>query len=106
MKRSSSEVSPTLSNESDIDIDIKSDLTSPSKKSKKILSPLKSKPEPKLKSPTKVKKEGDPQNGEWDQEKRAVFMDLIIAAGYKAVNLDEVAASVSPPYIYIYMSVW
>jgi len=47
-----------------------------------------------------VKKEGDPQNGEWDKEKRAVFMDLIIAAGYKAVNLDEVAAKVSSPYIY------
>jgi hypothetical protein len=42
-------------------------------------------------SPTKIK----PENGEWDPEKRAVFMDLIIAAGYKAINLDEVASTVS-----------
>lgn len=105
MKRSSTEVSLTPSNESDIDIDIKPDLTSPSKKSKKTPSPVKSKTKPKPKSPTKVKKEGDPQNGEWDKEKRAVFMDLIIAAGYKAVNLDEVAASVSPRYIYVSMVV-
>jgi hypothetical protein len=45
------------------------------------------------KSPQKVK----PENGEWDPEKRALFMDLIIAAGYKAINLDEVASTVSPP---------
>jgi hypothetical protein len=89
MKRSSLEVSPTPS--ADIDIDIKPDLTSPSKKPKKTPSPTKSRP----KSPTKPKKEGESQNGEWDKEKRAAFMDLIIAAGYKAVNLDEVAASVS-----------
>jgi hypothetical protein len=45
------------------------------------------------KSPQKVK----PENGEWDPEKRAVFMDLIIAAGYKAINLDEVVSTVSLP---------
>jgi ABC-type sugar transport system substrate-binding protein len=45
------------------------------------------------KSPQKVK----PENGEWDPEKRATFMDLVIAAGYKAINLDEVASTVSPP---------
>jgi hypothetical protein len=70
MKRSSSE---TTSEESQ-----KASIT-PSKKIKK--------------SPQKVK----PENGEWDPEKRAVFMDLIIAAGYKAINLDEVASTVSPP---------
>jgi hypothetical protein len=68
MKRSSSE---TTSEE-----DQKPNIT-PSKKIKK--------------SPQKVK----PENGEWDPEKRAAFMDLIIAAGYKAINLDEVAGTVS-----------
>lgn len=103
MKRSSSEVSPTPSNESDIDI--KPDLISPSKILRKTPSPLKSKTKPKPKFPRKVKKEGDLQNGEWDKEKRAMFMDLIIAAGYKAVNLDEVSASVSSPYTYASMVV-
>jgi len=107
MKRSSSEVSPAPSNESDIDIDldIKSDFTSLSRRTKKTPSPLKSNIKSKPKSPKKVSKEGDLQNGEWDKEKRAVFMDLIIAAGYKAVNLDEVSASVSSPYTYASMVV-
>jgi hypothetical protein len=70
MKRSSSE---TTSEE-----DQKPNIT-PSKKTKK--------------SPQKVK----PENGEWDPEKRALFMDLVIAAGYKAINLDELASTVSSP---------
>jgi hypothetical protein len=74
MKRSSSEATS--------EEDQKPNIT-PSKKIKKS---------PQKTSPTKVK----PENGEWDPEKRAMFMDLIIAAGYKAVNLDEVASTVSP----------
>jgi len=48
------------------------------------------------KSPQKVSPiRNKPENGEWDPEKRAIFIDLIIAAGYKAINLDEVATTVS-----------
>ena len=48
------------------------------------------------KSPQKVSPiENKLENGDWDPEKRAVFMDLVIAAGYKAINLDEVATTVS-----------
>jgi hypothetical protein len=90
MKRSSSEVSPTPSTDSDIDV--KPALTSPSEKSKETPSST-----PKGKSSKKVKKEGESQvaNGEWTEDKRAVFMDMVIAAGYKALNLDEVAVTVS-----------
>jgi hypothetical protein len=91
MKRSSSEVSPSPI--SSPDQDSKPDIT-PSKKTKK--------------SPTKPKKETGvkPENGEWDPEKRAVFMDIIIAAGYKAVNLDEIASTVSTTSRRVLMSSW
>jgi hypothetical protein len=65
--------------------------------------PLKSKTsQPTTKTPTpnkKTKKEatgggsgGD--NGEWDSEKKAMMMDTIIAAGYRATDLDSLAAKV------------
>ena len=53
--------------------------------------PKKIKKSPQKVSPIKI----EPGNGEWDPEKRAVFIDMIIAAGYKAINLDEVATTVS-----------
>jgi len=53
--------------------------------------PKKIKKSPQKVSPIKIK----PENGEWDPEKRAVFIDMIIAAGYKAINLDQVATTVS-----------
>jgi hypothetical protein len=34
-------------------------------------------------------------NGEWNSEKKAIMMDTIIAAGYKATDLDSLAAKVS-----------
>jgi len=87
MKRSSSEVSLTSSTEDNIE----PDHTSISKKPRNTNSPS------KAKSPKKPKKEGEKQvaNGEWTEEKRAVFMDMVIAAGYKALDLDEVAITVS-----------
>jgi hypothetical protein len=61
--------------------------STPSKKTKRSPSKV---------SPTKIKKEqSNPENGEWDQENRAIFMDMIIAAGYKAINLDDVANTVN-----------
>ncbi|OCF38789.1 hypothetical protein I317_07418 [Kwoniella heveanensis CBS 569] len=56
------------------------------------------------KSPKKkVKKEettatGFDENGTWNAEKRALFMDTIIAAGYMAVDLKELANKASPWY--------
>ena len=40
-------------------------------------------------------------NGEWDPEKKAVMMDTIIAAGYKATNLDSLADKVRRRLIFV-----
>ncbi|WVQ62387.1 uncharacterized protein L199_000527 [Kwoniella botswanensis] len=49
---------------------------------------------PKSLSPKKPKIKTEPAanaNGVWDGEKRALFIDEIIAVGYKNANLDELA---------------
>lgn len=39
-------------------------------------------------------------SGEWNSEKKALMMDTIIAAGYKATNLDALADKVSHRLIF------
>ena len=47
-------------------------------------------------SPSKAKPAASTNgNGEWTPEKKALLMDEIIAAGYKALNLEELAGRVS-----------
>lgn len=45
-------------------------------------------------SPTK-KPKGAVVNGTWDPEKRELFMDRVIATGYKAIDMESLAAEVS-----------
>jgi len=88
MKQSSSDI-PSSPISSASDTDGKPDIPS---------TPLKSKgsqPTPKTATPNKkIKKEATSEssgggNGEWDSEKKAIMMDNIFAAGYKATDLDS-----------------
>jgi hypothetical protein len=98
MKRSSSEI-PSSPISSASDADIKPDVPPTPSDSKR------SRPTSKTSTPNKKsKKEADVAvsgggsgggNGEWDSEKKAVMMDTIIAAGYKATDLDALADKVS-----------
>lgn len=46
------------------------------------------------------KKIDGPSPGGWTPEKRAVFIEKVLAAGYKALDLDDVAKEVSRPAWY------
>jgi hypothetical protein len=67
-------------------------------------SPKKAKPDssPTPHTPSKPKKTPKPKtessgnaNGTWTPDKRGVFLDGVIAAGYKSVDLDGLASRVS-----------
>jgi hypothetical protein len=93
MKRGPSDI-PSSPISSASDADVKPEIPSTSLKSKR------SQPTPKTPSPNKkIKKEATGEgigagNGEWDSEKKAIMTDTIIAAGYKATDLDSLAAKV------------
>lgn len=100
MKRSSSEI-PSSPISSASDNDTKPDIASTPPKTKKAKST------PKTPTPRKrVQEEANGPssgggsgsgsgNGEWDSEKRGLMMDIIIAAGYKATDLESLANQVS-----------
>lgn len=95
MKRSSSELEPSspVSSESD---DFKPDVTPPPPTSNKKTKGRKvpSTPAPKKKAKKESSRSGG-GNGEWTPEKKEIFMDRIIATGYKGINLGELAEEVS-----------
>jgi hypothetical protein len=108
MKRSSSTIdddeipsspAPSQSGSEEFKPDITPSPTSKTKKTKAV---------PKTPTPRKrVKKEssddsgngggsgGSGGNGEWTPEKKGIFMDRVIAAGYKVLDLGELAEEVS-----------
>jgi hypothetical protein len=93
MKRSLSELSSSpISSASDTDV--KPEISSTSLESRRSQST------PKTPTPNKkIKKEATGGgsgggNGEWDSQKKAIMMDIIIAAGYRATDLDSLAAKV------------
>jgi hypothetical protein len=92
MKRDSSDIEPSspMSTGSE---DFKPDITPPAASSKKAKERrIPSTPSPKKK---RTKKEVG-EKGEWTLEKKGVFMDRIIAAGYKASDMGDLAIEVSP----------
>lgn len=102
---SESEMKPDITAKSDpsSDSDNYNPTSSPAKK-KATISPGKA-TEPRAKkgektaSPKKEKADGCDANGEWSPEKRELFMDRVIAAGYKVLDLDELAGEVSHSWI-------
>jgi len=96
MKRDSSDIEPSspISSESD---DFKPDITPPpnSKSDKnKTKTPSTPSPKKKAKSSSGGSSGGGGVNGEWTPEKKAIFMDRVIAAGYKGLDLGELAEEV------------
>ncbi|WVF70743.1 hypothetical protein IAT40_005537 [Kwoniella sp. CBS 6097] len=80
-----------------LDLDTKAPPITPKKgstttKSAKASTPAKS-PKKKVKTEgtTSLGTAAIEENGNWDAEKRALFMDTIISAGYMAVDLKELA---------------
>jgi hypothetical protein len=100
MKRNSSDI-PSAPISSASDTDVKPEIPSTPLKSKR------SQPTPKTPSPNKkIKKEATGGgsgggSGEWDSEKKAIMMDTIIAAGYRATDLDSLADKVSRRLIFV-----
>jgi len=93
MKRNSCDI-PSSPISSASDTDTKPDVQSTSHRSKRL--------QPTSEAPAsnkKMKKEAisvgsGGGNGEWDSEKKAAMMDTIIAAGYRATDLDSLAVKV------------
>ena len=93
MKRSSSDI-PSSPISSASDTDGKPDIRSTPPKFKRS--------QPTLKTATpnkKIRKEATGGgsgggNGEWDSEKMGIMMDTMIASGYRATDLDSLAAKV------------
>ena len=93
MKRSSSDISSPPSSRSEVvDADFKPDVTRSSKKKRISAASATS-------TPTKAARQGaqgvNHVVGEWTPEKKATFMDTIIANGYKTTNLTELSEQVS-----------
>jgi hypothetical protein len=97
MKRNSSDIEPSSPISSDSE-DFKPDITPPpTAKSKNSKTPTPSTPSPNKKA---KKESGDgggagSGNGEWTPEIKGKFMDRVIAAGYKTLDLGELAREVS-----------
>jgi hypothetical protein len=100
MKRNPSDI-PSSPISSASDTDVKPEVPSTTLKSKT------SQPKPKSPIPNKKIKKGatggrsEGGNGEWDSEKKAIMMDTIIAAGYRATDLDSLADKVSRRLIFV-----
>ena len=94
MKRDSSEIEPPspISSESD---DFKPGIKPPTSSTNKKVKDRSVPSTPSAKKQRTKKEVG--QKGEWTPEKKGVFMDRIIAAGYKAANIGELAIDVSYP---------
>lgn len=83
---SSPEIKPTLESATPV--------SPATKKAKTTSSPVRLKPASPA-TPKQAPMSGViSQNGGWTAEKRGIFMDQIIAAGYKAINLDDMAVQV------------
>jgi hypothetical protein len=98
MKRNSSDIEPSspISSQSD---DFKPDITPPptSKiKTSRTKSPSTPSPKKKAEKESSGSSSGGGGNGEWTPEKKAIFMDRVIAAGYKVLDLGELATEVRP----------
>jgi hypothetical protein len=97
MKRDSSDIEPSspISSQSQ---DFRPDITPPpTSKSKNIKAKVPSTPSPKkrAKSSSGGSCSGTGGNGEWTPEKKAIFVERVLAAGYKVVDLGELTAEVS-----------
>jgi hypothetical protein len=96
MKRNSSDI-PSSPISSASDTDVKPIIQSTPLKSHKA------RPSPKTSNPNKKKKESHEKEsketgagaGEWNGEKKALMMETIIAAGFKATDLETLAEKVS-----------
>ena len=91
MKRNSSDIEPSSPISSDSE-DFKPDLTPPpTSKSKNNKTKAPSTPSPKKKAKTSSggSSSGGGGNGEWTPGQKAIFMDRVIAAGYKVLDLGE-----------------
>jgi hypothetical protein len=97
MKRGSSEIESSSPVSSD-SADFKPEITPPpSSFSKTKTTKPKEREPPSTPIPKKKIKKEVGQNGEWTPQKKAGFMDRIIATGYKASNIAELAIEVSTP---------
>lgn len=52
------------------------------------------KPEPKKRQRRQPSKSDEPKSGQWTPTKRAILMEKVISAGYKSLDLDQVANEV------------
>jgi hypothetical protein len=97
MKRNSSDIEPSspISSQSD---DFKPDITPPpTSKAKNNKTKAPSTPSPNKKARKESggrSSSGGGGNGEWTPEKKAIFMDRVIATGYKGLDLGELAEEV------------
>jgi hypothetical protein len=99
MKRSSSEVeaSSPMSSASD---GYKPDITPPPSsesniKAIKAKTPSTPSPKKKVKRESSGSGSGIGGNGEWTPEKKEIFMDRVIATGYRTLDLGQLAEEVS-----------
>jgi hypothetical protein len=96
MKRNSSDIEPSspISSQS---VDFKPDISPPptSKiKTSRTKSPSTQSPKKKAKKESSGSSTGGGRNGEWTPEKKAIFMDRVIATGYRGLDLGELAEEV------------
>jgi hypothetical protein len=96
MKRNSSDIEPSSPISSDSE-DFKPDITPPPTSKAvhpKPKAPSTPSPKKKAKSSSGGSSGGGGGNGEWTPEKKAIFMDRVIATGYKGLDLGELAEEV------------
>ena len=106
MKRNSSDIESPSPISSQFD-DYKPDITPPptsKAKNNKTKAPSTPSPKKRAKSSSGGSGSGGGGNGEWTPEKKAIFMDRVIATGYKGLDLGELAEEVCPAQLRSYVA--